>query len=84
MKGLSKTNGLCSRLLPKIKVTAMQYIALYEAELQCKNQKNYKKDLQKLTNQQAWSITEMYQSSLILSLMNDLELSPAHIVVDLQ
>ena len=60
----------------------MQSVALYGAELWWKGQKNYQKDLQKLINRQARSITGMYQSSPISPLMNDLGLLPAHILLD--
>ena len=60
----------------------MQSVALYGAELWWKGQKNYEKDLQKLINRQARSITGMYRSSLISPLMNDSGLIPAHILLD--
>ena len=82
IKGLSKTFGLCPGLVRRIQVAAVQSVALYGAELWWKNQKNYEKDLQKLINRQARSITGMYRSSPISPLMNDSGLLPAHILLD--
>lgn len=77
IKGLSKTYGLCPGLVRRIQIAAVQSVALYGAELWWKGQKNYQKDLQKLINRQARSITRMYQSSPISPLMSDSGLLPA-------
>ena len=61
----------------------MQFVALYGAKLWWKNHKNYEKDLQKLINQQARSITEMYPSLPISPFTNDSGLVPAYILLDL-
>lgn len=82
IKQLSKTQGLCPGLVQRIQITAVQSVALYGAELWWKGQKNYEKDLQKLINRQARSITGMYRSSPISPLMNDSGLLPAHILLD--
>ena len=82
IKGLSKTYGLCPGLVERIQVTAVQSVALYGVELWWESQKNYEKALQKLINQQARSITGMYWSSPIFSLINDLGLLPAHILLN--
>ena len=82
IKGLSKTYGLYPGLVRRIQVAAVQSVALYGAELWWKGQKNYEKDLQKLINRQARSITGMYRSSPISPLMNDSGLLPAHILLD--
>lgn len=82
IKGLSKTYGLCPELVRRIQIAAVQSVALYEAELWWKGQKNYQKDLQKLINRQARSITRMYQSSPIFLLMSNSRLLPAHILLD--
>ena len=68
IKQLSKTHGLCPGLVRRVQIAVVQSIALYGAELWWKNQKNYQKDLQKLINRQAQSITRTYQSSPILAL----------------
>lgn len=46
IKGISKTYGLYSKLVQKIQIAVVQFVALYVAELWCKNKKNYEKDLQ--------------------------------------
>ena len=50
IKGLSKTYGLCLALVRRIQIAAVQSVALYGAELWWKGQKDFQKDLQKLTN----------------------------------
>ena len=60
----------------------MQSVALYGAELWWKGHKHYQKDLRKLINRQARSITGMYQSSPIFPLMSESGLLPAHILLD--
>ena len=82
IKQFSKTHGLCPRLVRRIQIAAVQFVALYRAELWWKGQKNYEKDLQKLINRQARSIKGMYQSSPISHLMNDSGLLPAYILLD--
>ena len=82
IKGLSKSYGLCPGLVWRIQIAAVQSVALYGAELWWKGQKNYEKDLQKLMNRQAQSITGMYWSLPISHLMNDSGLLPAHILLD--
>lgn len=82
IKGLSKTYGLCPGLVRRIQIAAAQSVAFYGAELWWKGQKNYQKDLQKLINRQARSITGMYQSSTISPLMSSLGLLPAYILLD--
>lgn len=82
IKGLSKTYGLCPRLVQRIQIAAVQSVVLYRAELWWKGQKNYEKDLQILINRRARSITGIYRSSPISPLMNDSGLIPAHILLD--
>ncbi len=82
IKQLSKTYGLSPGLVRRIQIAAVQSVALYGAELWWRNQKNYQKDLQKLINRQARSITGMYQSSPIPSLMSESGLLPAHVLLD--
>lgn len=84
IKGLSKIYGLCQGLVRRVQIAAVQSAALYRAELWWKSQKHYQKDLQKLINRQARSITGMYRSSPISPLMNESGLFPAHILLDSQ
>ena len=82
IKGLSKIYELRPALVRKIQIAAVQSVALYGAELWWKGQKNYQKDLQKLINRQARSITGMHQSTPISSLMSASGLLPAHVLSD--
>ena len=50
IKGLGKSYGLYPALVRRIRIAALQSVALYGAELWWKGQKNYEKDLQKLIN----------------------------------
>lgn len=64
IKGLSKTYGLCPGLVRRIQIAAVQSVALYGAELWWRGQKHYVKDLQKLINRQARSITGSIEARL--------------------
>lgn len=63
-------------------MAAVQSVALYGSDLWWKGQKNHQQVLQKLFNRQARSITGLYQSTPIASLMSESELTPAHILLD--
>ena len=82
IRGLSKIYGLPPALVRRIQIAVVQSVVLYGAELWWKNQKNHEKEIQKLINRQARSITGMYLTTPVATLMSESGLIPAHISLD--
>ena len=82
IRGLTRTHGLMPGLVRQIQLAVVQSKALCGAELWWKSQKNHENALQQLVNRQARSITGMYPSTPVHSLLYEAGLTPASIVLD--
>ena len=79
---MSGSYGLAPGLVRRIQTAAVQSIALYEAELWWRGQKNHEYKVQQLINRQTRAITGMYPSTTIQALMSKAGLVPAQILLN--
>lgn len=84
IKYWSGTYELSSGLVRQIQIAAVEFVALYGAELQWKHQKNQESKVQQLINRDVKAITGMYPSTPIQALMSELGLIPTRILLDHQ
>lgn len=81
VKRLCGSFALAPGLVICVQIAAVQFIALYGAELWWKGQKNHEGKIRQLINRQARTITGMYPSTLIQALVSEAGLVPAQILL---
>ena len=79
---LSKIYGIFPYLVRWIQVAEVPSVALCGAEIWWRNRKNYLNEKQKLINQQACLITEMYLWTPIFALMSESGWILANVLLD--